>query len=199
VRARPGHEAVYPRHGLQYLRSDRRRFGHDQKRRQFRPRRLRNQLCAGQENPDANLLAFSGDTLYGIRHSQYLHRWKDWNDRREGYLFAASFGQMVDPAVEKVPFWAVNHRLFWIAAEKEGNPRFKSLAVGTDHIVVASQPGGGLLGGEHADAGEVLVYDKAGRPASRTFIGGEPRFDGVALADGKIFVSMQKGGIVCLK
>jgi outer membrane protein assembly factor BamB len=152
-----------------------------------------------QVNPDACLLAFAGDTLYGIRQSQYLHQWKDWNDKREGYLFAASFSQKADSTIERVPFWAVKHRLFWTAVEKDKNPRFKALAVGKDRIVVTNQPNGGLLGGQNADVGEVLVFDKKGTLASRTDLGAEPLFDGVALAGGKVFVSTQKGAIVCLE
>ena len=105
---------------------------------------------------------------------------------------------MVDGKTEKVPFWAENHRLFWMSTEAENNPRFKALSVGGSHIVVACQPGGGLLGGHTNDVGEVLVYGKDGALVSRTDIGAEPLYDGVAISGGKLFVSTQSGGVICL-
>lgn len=152
------------------------------------------------ENPGGELLAFTGDTIYAIRHSQYLHRWKDWNDKREGYLYAASFSQLVDQKTEKVPFWANQHRLFWVSTEKQGNPRYKALVVGRDAIVVACQPGGGLLGGgQSANVGQVLVFNKDGTKVSTVDLGAEPLFDGLAIAGGSLLASTQSGELVCLR
>lgn len=146
------------------------------------------------------LLTMCNDTVFGIRHSQYLHRWKDYNDRRVGMVFATiGTGRIPKdtPEDQKPPFWTASHPLLWQSELPENNPRMKAIAVGKDNLVVATQPGAGLVDAS-PDNGELLVYSRSGDIQGRHDLGTAPLYDGIALAHDQVYVSTEGGEVVCL-
>ena len=138
-----------------------------------------------KKSVDGNLLAFDGRMVYGIKHSEYLSQYAADNNKRTAEVFAGA-----DDKAPAAP---------WRTTFAQGNPRLKALLVARDTVVIACQPGGGLLGTETTNAGTLLLLAKeSGKQIGTVDIGHEPVFDGLAAAGGRVFVSTQDGQVIAL-
>jgi len=132
-----------------------------------------------------NLLTTDGKLVYGLRHEYSRNKLAS-----RAALFAYSYPTQ----------GATQSRKIWNKTYPEENNRVKALIAAGDYLYTASQPGGGILGGDEIKAGEIFVHEKSsGKIVARAPLGLIPVFDGMAASGGKLFISTEAGKLVCME
>jgi outer membrane protein assembly factor BamB len=147
---------------------------------------------------NANVISFDSVLVYGIRHSEYLNAYTKSDSNRTAEVFAVRASGNRDTTIDgKVMALPAQ---VWSAKFHTGNIRLKALSVASDKLLIATQPGGALLGHGNTVSGELwLMSANDGTLLKKLTLGSEPLFDGIAAGNDGIFVSMKNGDLYCLR
>jgi outer membrane protein assembly factor BamB len=75
----------------------------------------------------------------------------------------------------------------------------KAMVVGGGKVFAACRPGGLALQTGEPGKGEIRAYSAAdGKELGQFDLGASPKCDGMAATDGRLFVSLEDGNVVCL-